>query len=248
MQLSSSGCLLFRNCTYNYEQRFALLQLVARGSRSARGCHDSLRCHGDRPLNAYKFAETAVLLLSYIPCALRFRSNIDTIRDSTICGNISYQFIHIASMVSMWHVFDVFECLFFCQTATGGKPKPGFGHSLLMTQSVACAVASFASGFVVKYVARLKIIVGAAVTIEGIVTVMLVFPSLSVTLRFVAAVAWGAAVATLQTQLLGKRTPVSLTSLSLTQLSPNPLSLTSLSLTGLVRTYCSLVNGFSCCC
>lgn len=148
----------------------------------------------------------------------------------------------------MWHVFDEFECLFFCQTATGGRPKPGFGHGLLMTQSVACAVASVASGFVVKYVARLKIIVGAAVTIEGIVTVMLVFPSLSVTLRFVSAVAWGAAVATLQTQLLGKRNPVSLTSLSLTQLSPNPLSLTPLSLTGSVRTYCSLVNGFCCCC
>ena len=98
--------------------------------------------------------------------------------------------------------------LSFCrQTTIDCRHESRFGDNLLLTQAVTCAGASFAAGFVAKYVARVQTIVGAAIAAEGAVIVLLVFPSLSVTLRFVAILAWGVAVAVLQTQLLCKHVP-----------------------------------------
>ncbi|KAK2179090.1 hypothetical protein NP493_514g00024 [Ridgeia piscesae] len=85
---------------------------------------------------------------------------------------------------------------------TDCRQETQFGDNLLLTQAVTCAGASFAAGFVAKYVARVQTIVGAVIVAEGAVVVLLVFPSLSVTLRFVTVLAWGVAVAVLQTQLL----------------------------------------------
>ena len=94
-----------------------------------------------------------------------------------------------------------------CQVTTDCRHETQFGDNLLLTQAVTCAGASFAAGFVAKYVARVQTIVGAVIAAEGAVVVLLVFPSLSVTLRFVTVLAWGVAVAVLQTQLLCKHIP-----------------------------------------